>query len=152
MAVTQVTNFLKPRYNEVLDNRVQTDVSIQVDFNKYSTTDVTIGGSDTLEFQVLTIPAGTLADDVWIKVNTANGGALTATILDGFSDASGVITHASTFDMNAATIQRKPLLTTKDTFAVETNIVIAFPNSGVVKPALEFEVGIKNICKASWLD
>ena len=142
MAATVVNTFLKPRYNENLPNRVQVDVA-ELDFNDYTTTDVTVGAGDTLEMALLTVPAGTCVNDVWVQVNTANGGALTATITDGTSAI-----HANTLNLNVAGGDLEAA-TTK-VFNVETTLYLVFPNSAVVKPALEIEVGIE-LKKLTWL-
>lgn len=142
MAATVVNDFLKPRYNENLPNRVQTDVA-ELDFNDYSTTDVTVGAGDTLEMALLTVPAGTIINDVWVSVNTANGGALTATVTDGTSAI-----HGNTFDLNSAGLDLE--VATTRVFDTETTLYLVFPNSAVVKPALEVEVGIE-LKKGSWL-
>lgn len=143
MAVVTSSVFLKAVYNENLPNRVQNDVQ-SLDFNDYSTTDVTVGAGDTLELALLTIPANTIIDDVWVKVNTANGGALTATVTDGTSAI-----HGNTFDLNTAGTDLE--VATTRVFDAETTLYIVFPNSAVVKPALEIEVGIKGISKSTWL-
>lgn len=142
MAATVVNTFLKPVYNENLANRVQTDVQ-KLKFSDYSSTDVTVGAGDTLELALLTVPAGTCIKDVWVQINTANGGALTATVTNGTSAI-----HANTFNLNSAGGDIEPATTR--VLNADTTLYLVFPNSAVVKPALEVEVGIE-IKKLTWL-
>jgi len=150
MAVTRKTLFLKDVYQEGLPNVVAEDVQ-GMKFISYSTADVTVGAGDTLEFALIKVPAGTFIGDVWVKINTVNGGTLVASVHEGSATASSAIIHANTFDLNTTATDLEPVLATKRVFDTEKTLWIVFPNSAVVKTALEIEVGISGIVKTTWL-
>lgn len=135
MADTLVTTFYKDSTAGMLPNRVQLD-QIAFDFDKYSSANVTVGGSDTLQFKLLSIPAKSVLKSVVVHVKTANGAALTATITDGTSAL-----HASTFDLNAAGVQYKAASVNAVTTAIDVYLV--FPNSAAIKAVLEVDLCIE---------
>jgi len=135
MADTVVNTFCKNSIAGNLPNRVQLD-HLAFDFGKYSAANVTVGAGDTLQFKLLSLPAKSVLKSVVVHVKVANGAALTATVTDGSSAL-----HASTFDLNSATVQYKAASTTNITAA--TNVYLVFPNSAAIKTVLEIDVCIE---------
>ena len=142
MAVILSDVFKKTQFNENLANRQQTDVG-KVEIDQITSTDIVVGGGDTQEYTLITVPAGTLVDDVFANVNAINGGALTFTITDGSSAI-----HAGTFDANV--LGGSVNVATTRVFNADTVLRVVFPNSAVIKPALKLEVGI-GLKRLTWM-
>ena len=135
MADTLVTTFKKVRFTENVKTRGQVD---QQDFAflDYSSSDVNVGAGDTLTMQLLSIPADFVTKNVNVKVVTANGAALTGTIVN----AAGTAVHSGTFDLNAAGNQVKAALVAYDS---EDTWSLRFPNSAAIKTVLEVVVSVE---------
>lgn len=136
MADTIKDDFLKVRQNENLRNRGQVD-HITFKFADYSSSDVTVGASDTLQFKLLNIPKDVVLGKVAIKVKTANGGTLTATLTDGTTTL-----HTGTFDLNAAGNQAKTVSDANSTFDDADQLYLVFGNNAAIKTALVVEVSM----------
>ena len=134
MADTSVTSFKKVRFTENVKTRGQVDQAA-FKFINYSTADVTVGAGDTLSIQLLSVPADFAIEALNVKVVTANGAALTGTIVN----AAGTAIHASTFDLNSATNQVKAALTA---YTAADTLSLRFPNSAAIKTVLEVVVSV----------
>jgi len=139
MAATVSSKIFKERFQENLRNRGQIDTS-RVKFASYSTTDVTVGGSDTLELKIAELPQYAVLKSITVTPNVLNGAALTCTITDGTN-----LLHATTYNLNTGADlgQYKAAATAYITDAAARDIYIVFPNSAACKAILDIEVTLE---------
>jgi len=139
MAATVSDKIFKGRIQENLRNRQQLDHS-RVKFASYSATDVTVGGSDTLELKIATIPKYAILKSLTVTPLVLNGAALTCTLTDGTN-----LLHATTYNLNtgADVGQYKATATAYIADAAARDIYMVFPNSAAVKAVLDVEVTLE---------